>query len=64
VCDDEDICTIDTCDPTMGCEYEQELICPIPTPVPAMADEGRGVLLVLMLPAGAAVLMPRRRRGV
>ena len=56
-CDDGDVCTTDTCDELLGCQSE-----PIPGCAGAAAEvpvQGRGLLVLLMMGAGA-ILAGRR----
>ena len=61
VCDDEDICTADSCDQFLGCVYE-------PThcnghDLPSASPAGRLLLSLLVVGAGATFLAWRRRFG-
>ena len=65
-CDDEDICTADSCDPILGCIHDSSpaigrpASCDRPD-LPSASPTGRLLLSLLMVGAGAAFLARRRR---
>ena len=60
-CDDEDICTADSCDQFLGCVYEPTH-CNGPD-IPNASPTGRLLLSLLLVGAGATFLAWRRRFG-
>jgi hypothetical protein len=67
VCDDQDTCTDDSCDPLLGCVYDPiaggGFGCGTMTPLPSASPAGRLLLSLLVVGAGAAYLARRRRFG-
>jgi cysteine-rich repeat protein len=64
VCDDDWACTADSCDPELGCVYEQ-IQGPgcVDTWLPSASPTGRLLLGLLLVTAGATFLARRGRRG-
>jgi hypothetical protein len=63
-CDDEEICTADSCDPELGCVYEpyQDPGC-VDRWLPSASPAGRLLLSLLLVAAGATFLARRGRFG-
>jgi hypothetical protein len=65
-CDDDDICTADSCDPVEGCMYDTVFpmgsTCRRPD-LPSASPTGRLLLSLLLVGAGATFLARRRSLG-
>ena len=63
-CEDDDVCTADSCDPLQGCVYDAVVpagsACRRPD-LPSASPTGRLLLSLLVVGAGAAFLARRRR---
>jgi hypothetical protein len=68
VCDDDDICTTDSCDALQGCVFDptpvvgRPAICDRPD-LPSASPAGRLLLSLLLVGAGATFLARRQRFG-
>jgi len=68
VCDDDDMCTVDSCDALLGCindgskSVERPATCDRPD-LPSASPAGRALLSLLVVGAGAMFLARRRRFG-
>jgi len=60
-CDDADECTADSCDQVIGCAHDPIPLCG--TSIPSASAGGRMLVGLLLMSAGAAFLVHRRRIG-